>query len=510
MARLVILFLLVGALFSSCHESISNPNKELTLEYFSGLSDGRYTLKAEVIRKKIYDFIRQDGIALSADRQVREYYKAEMPLIWVDREGVRPQADTLLSIIRKAENNGVSTRMLRVTQISDDIECLRNLNIVDGDEDINVVMARVEYNLTRAYLRYTTCLRFGLVNPDHLYNNLEKDEADTLNPRYLQLSDLRVERPDRVFYSMAIGKAFNGGISEFVTSIMPKGQLYDRLLERLNDGNLSASEKIKTLCNIERCRWRLKAFPDRESLRRYVEVNIPSYSLRAADADSVMTMRVVCGAIRHKSPLLSSRITRMDINPQWIVPKSIAKGFIGNIGYMRRMGMFVYDRKLGKLPVEHASYEKMMAGEQFIIQAGGPKNSLGRIIFRFDNNFSVFLHDTSSPHVFSRASRAVSHGCIRVEKPYELALFVYGKHDAEIEDRLEYSMTVDFGEEKDTIDVKPVNKKRLIRSLPVKPAVPIFISYYTIYFDAAGQLVDYNDIYGYDEALAGQLKPFVD
>lgn len=65
-----------------------------------------------------------------------------------------------------------------------------------------------------------------------------------------------------------------------------------------------------------------------------------------------------------------------------------------------------------------------MNGGQYIIQAGGPKNSLGRIIFRFDNNFSVFLHDTSSPWVFQRERRTVSHGCVRVEKPYELALFL--------------------------------------------------------------------------------------
>ena len=90
------------------------------------------------------------------------------------------------------------------------------------------------------------------------------------------------------------------------------------------------------------------------------------------------------------APLLASKITRMDVNPQWIVPKSISKGFWGNYAYMHQWGMFVFDNRKGKLAPEEVSPLKIAQGEQYIIQAGGPKNSLGRIIFRFDNGFSVF------------------------------------------------------------------------------------------------------------------------
>ena len=153
-----------------------------------------------------------------------------------------------------------------------------------------------------------------------------------------------------------------------------------------------------------------------------------------------------------------------------------------------------------------------MEGEQYIVQAGGPKNSLGRIIFRFDNGFSVFLHDTSSPWLFQRTYRALSHGCVRVEKPYELAIFLLKDKDEKLEDKLKYSMTVEFVNDNDSIAKQKkvkIDRKRIINSLSVKPAVPLVITYYTIYFNNKGELIEYQDVYGYDKVLADKLDPFV-
>ena len=95
------------------------------------------------------------------------------------------------------------------------------------------------------------------------------------------------------------------------------------------------------------------------------------------------------------------------------------------------------------------------------------------------------------------------------EKPYELALFMIGKDDEELADRLKYSMTVDFINDRDSLAKRGINSKRLVSSIPVRPAVPLFITYYTIYYGSNGQLADYQDIYGYDEALEEKLKPFM-
>lgn len=494
--------------FCSCHDEVNNPYKELTLEAFSDLKVSEYKLNSHKIRNHIDKLIKGDGAPYSMDKRVRQYYADRKPFIWINRLGVRSNADTLLGVIQKAGYHGLSTRMLRVSQIEKDIKAIRNLDVIDSDDDINMIMARLEYNLTRAYFRYSVGQNFGFVNPDYLYNHHEVCYSDSVSVKYTPLSDLSARRADDAFYAHAVSKALSDSLPQFLVSVVPSGKLYEQLLARLNDETLTDEERLKTHCNIERCRWRFKNVLNSIQYDKYVVVNIPSFSLRAVSGDSVMTMRVGCGTTTHKTPLLTSNITRMDVNPQWIVPQSIAKGIAHRYGYMHKMGMFVYDKKKGKLPPESISYSKIMSGEQHIIQEGGPNNSLGRIIFRFNNNFSVFLHDTSSPWLFQKSQRDISHGCVRVERPLDLALFLLGDANKKNEEKLRYSMTVDLVDE-DGKRNNDIDKSLLVNSVEVKPSVPLYITYYTVYYNAKGRLVDYADVYGYDDVLIDQLAPFI-
>ena len=510
MLRYVFISLLTFLIFSSCHEKVGRPNQDFTLDAFSKFGDERFRFDIHEIRKNIVRLIDEDNVRADIKRQVRKYYLDGNSFIWIDRNGIYRRADSLFSVISMASKYGLSERMIRIFQIGKDLELMHNLDVDGTENKINAVAARLEYNLTRAYFCYSSYIRFGIINPDYFYNNLEKYEVDSVTTKFRRLSELHVERPDSAFYALAVTKAFNDSVCEFVATLHPRNKLYYKLLERLNDKRLSNENRFKVLCNIERCRWRLKNLSGKAAFSRYAEVNIPSFSLRAINGDNVLQMRVGCGTLKNKTPLLFSQITRMDINPQWIVPKSISKGFIGDFAYMHRMGMFVFDKKKGKLPPEQIEYEKVMNGEQYVVQAGGPKNSLGRIIFRFDNSFSVFLHDTSSPWIFQRERRAVSHGCVRVEKPYEFAKFLLGDIDEKTDEKLKYSMTVKLVNDNDSLKKRNIDKKKLINSLYVKPSVPLFISYYTIYYGNDSQLVDYQDVYGYDEALAEHLKPYME
>ena len=143
-------------------------------------------------------------------------------------------------------------------------------------------------------------------------------------------------------------------------------------------------------------------------------------------------------------------------------------------------------------------------------QEGGKGNSLGRIIFRFDNNFSVYLHDTSSPGAFSRDNRGASHGCVRVQRPFDLAVFLLDEKDEDVLDKINYSMTTDLKasvvKNEDGSGAKPVDKKRIINSLPVEPHVPVFISYFTMYPDKDGTMREYPDVYGYDRHMGTFLN----
>jgi len=148
-----------------------------------------------------------------------------------------------------------------------------------------------------------------------------------------------------------------------------------------------------------------------------------------------------------------------------------------------------------------------------VAQEGGAGNSLGRIIFRFPNNFSVFLHDTSSPGAFGRDNRGVSHGCVRVQRPFDLAVFMMEKDSDEwLLDKLRISMGMkpetDRGRELlDELDPGEPTPK-LVRYQQVSPRVPIIITYYTIFRAPDGTLQYYPDVYGYDKAIGEAMKTY--
>ena len=144
------------------------------------------------------------------------------------------------------------------------------------------------------------------------------------------------------------------------------------------------------------------------------------------------------------------------------------------------------------------------------MQRGGKGNALGRIIFRFDNDYSIYLHDTSSPAVFANRNRIVSHGCIRVERPYDLAVFMLADKDERVMEKMKYSIAVDLSNEGGEADDRPaIDKSKLLHSLSVKPTVPLFITYYTLYPNADGVMTGYDDIYGFDPVIYAKIQNFI-
>jgi murein L,D-transpeptidase YcbB/YkuD len=151
------------------------------------------------------------------------------------------------------------------------------------------------------------------------------------------------------------------------------------------------------------------------------------------------------------------------------------------------------------------------SGEYLVIQEGGEGNALGRIIFRFDNALSIYLHDTSSRDVFALEDRGVSHGCVRVERPYDLALFVMGERGSKVAERIGYSIRADvsaLGKPRDQLTdqqlevLDTLRRDMLIGSVKVEPTVPVYILYYTLYPDKDGSIEEFRDVYGYDKVIA--------
>lgn len=503
---LVLVFALAG-----CKETQPNSNRGLDLEYYSPLVNEGLTINSVTIRGLMDSLMRNDTDRHQADIHTRRYYRNEGDFLWITRHGVDARADSLLAYLSTVGEMGFDKHKFYVDEIEHDLRLLRHLELGEGNPQINQVLARLEYRLTKSYLRYAVGQRFGFMNPTYVLNRV-----DTLAPnpydtivrpvRYRGLFDVKMAHADDAFYALAFRKIRRDSVAPFLHSVQPNNPIYYQLKKRLDElkmaGRLTKAMRAKLLCNMERCRWRQEDNPWQH--QKYVMVNIPSFHLMAVDHQDTLSMRIGCGADKTKTPLLNSRIHLMQLNPDWYMPRSIVLHdmvrHLGNRAYFKSRNYYIREVSTGKeVDVGNVNRAMLLSGAYGVAQRGGKGNALGRIIFRFDNNFSVYLHDTNSKGVFGREDRGVSHGCVRVEKPYELAVFLLAEKRQKLMDQIKYSMTAD------TL----ADKKLTIKSVKVNPQVPLFIAYYTLYPMAGGRMVEYPDVYGYDKVIYGMLRKYL-
>ena len=228
--------------------------------------------------------------------------------------------------------------------------------------------------------------------------------------------------------------------------------------------NRTAEEQIrKIVLNLERWR-RLPA----DLGERHILVNIAGFRLDAVeDGRSVLDMKVIVGQRHTRTPVLSSAIETVVLNPSWYVPTSIASKEIWPKGrsYLRNNG-----------------FQVMPGGK--LRQKPGPNNSLGQVKFQFPNRFGVYLHDTPADSLFDRAVRALSHGCVRVERPEELAAWVL--QDAPAWGPEAIQDVIDSGRE---------------RAVKLPEPIPVHIGYWTAWADEAGTLRFGPDVYDEDDKI---------
>lgn len=228
------------------------------------------------------------------------------------------------------------------------------------------------------------------------------------------------------------------------------------------------------VAQLERSMERLRWLP--ESLgARYVEVDIPAFELAVVEGGvPVLGMRVVGGRADWPTPVFSARMNAVVLAPYWNVPPSIAALEVlprarRDPGYLARQHMV-----------------RLSGGR--IRQEPGPWNALGGMKFVFPNPYNVYLHDTPERQLFARPLRAFSHGCIRIEKPMELALYVLGADTAWTAERVRAG--IDAGVE---------------RTVPLAAEIPVHVLYRTAWVDSAGAVQFRDDLYGHDARLAAVL-----
>lgn len=239
--------------------------------------------------------------------------------------------------------------------------------------------------------------------------------------------------------------------------------------------NVPVGERIRQImANMERWRW-LPAELDKDR----VQVNIAAAVLTVFDGDApVMSMKAVTGRPGDETPMLVSSIHSIVFNPPWNVPSSIATKELwpkerANPGYLKRNGFRVIDTGDGGKRLQQAS----------------ERSALGRYKFDFDNPFAVYLHDTPAQAGFAKFDRLASHGCVRLEKPADLA-------------KLLMKGTPEWTPE--TIDTT-VAAGKTIRAKLGAP-VSVYLLYWTAFANQAGQVGFRDDPYRWDGTLAAKIE----
>ena len=288
----------------------------------------------------------------------------------------------------------------------------------------------------------------------------------------------------------------------------------------INGLNMTFAEYINKIdVNLERLRW----VPLKSLGRKFIRVNVADMTLKAYKNDTVaLTMKVCVGRPLNMTPLLQSKIFELVINPTWTVPSSIIIKEIAvkaskNISYFERNHIRVYLQGAEidptsvdwtKINIRHQPYK--------MVQDSGSKNSLGRIKFNFKNPFSVYLHDTNLKSAFKHHDRAVSHGCVRVEKPVELVNFCFAdlppvyntqilKNNL-IKDKIRHSIDLKVISQngKDQLKSNPTSMK--IKRVELNPSIPIVMDYQTCFINLKGKIMFREDIYKLDSLMNKQLE----
>mgnify|MGYP002624232790 CR=1 FL=1 len=473
-----------------------------------------YALDTLQMTQNMEQVLKADTSRWAADKIVKKYYQEKEQFedapLWFSRMGVTSDADSLLAYLRReAPRNGLDTLAFFVPQIAADLSVVRSLAFDSLGVSINEVLPRLDYYLSKAYVRYTAGMHYGFVRPDRLFNHLYMKPDSS---GYAHLFDYEVKAPD---YEEALQHLTADDRDDYLRLGRPSSPVYRTLQNRLTVSK-SADERRLLALNMERSRWQVK---QPEELDRRVVVNIPAQQLWAVSPDSSLNMRICCGAKSTKTPLLISQISHVQVNPEWVIPFNIVKTDVarhgGDSAYFARNRYDIIDRQTGDtLNPRHVSSELLSSGRLRVSQRGGAGNSLGRIVFRFQNNFSVYLHDTNNPAAFNRDRRTVSHGCVRVEYPFELACFLMPDIDERTTDQLRISMDIepltDEGRtylEEHADDPQP---HRIITYRKLSPAVPVYLIYYTAYPNPeTGEIEQWPDLYGYDAALQQDMKYYL-
>lgn len=491
-----------------------------------------------------------DSIRLSVLPIVESFYRGtDYKNVWSRNEEWLPLADSLFNFISNIQAYGLYPADYHYR----DIEIIKNKLANDSVAKKDATFwTKVDLLLTDGFMQITKHLKQGRLLPDSL--SLSADSAltdkffaknlkdvletnslvnvlQTLEPVHVGYAELKKGLPgflntmDRRVYtyitypnkdSLALLKSLEKRFQEdglaIPTQVLPDSIQFSELIKKVQkakglhvDGKISLTlVKKLNLTGIERFKRiaitldRYKQLPERLP-DVYIWVNLPAYNLQLRDHDSVViNSKTIVGKPSTRTPALNSNITDMVTYPQWTIPNSIIKkdvlpGLKKSPAYLAKKGFSLVNLKGETIDPYTVNWQKYSLGIPYkVVQGSGDDNALGILKFNFNNPYNVYLHDTNQRYLFKNSTRALSHGCVRVQEWEQLAFYIARNDSIHLKtgDSLSYNT--------DSIKTWLMNKER--RRIIVKNKIPIFIRYFTCE-GKDGKITFYDDVYGEDKML---------
>ena len=548
MKNYFVLLLTTIVIINACNRSPKQKPKQVVLVTHPELINEKVS---ELITKRLGKDPSQTLIiandTLFATKFIIDFYKQKkFNVCWIDKGILRKQGYTLLNIIYKAHEYGLIPDDYHYHKIDSLIKTAKD----SVTRRFNAVkISEADLLLTDAFLTFAVHINKGRLNPDSLTrewkasqldtsivsildsaftNNYIRAAIDSLEPKNIPYQNFKLalknfktefknsdwdslqsKESDSITFKDRLKKRliashdyfeeFDGSDSIKLLKAIKNFQCRHKLIEDGKIGKLTFKALQRTKqdyirqieLNMERWRWKN---PPKD--KQFVWVNIPKYEMHVIEEDTVvMRSRVIVGSLKTTTPLLKSTIRYFLIYPYWTVPLSIATKEILPIlkrdtSYLRRKNFEVLDRNNNVVttPINWKIYNKNYFPWK-LRQSIGEDNSLGILKFNFYSKYGVYMHDTDNRRLFNREMRALSHGCIRLEKFIDFAKFLIR------DDSLNYpvdSLMLDLLEEKQ-------------KYIYIKHPIPIYINYFTAEVDETNALYYFIDVYKHDEKMLKAL-----
>jgi L,D-transpeptidase YcbB len=467
--RLQMLPFLVAAI-SSCH-------------HFSGNTfSGDVPSSADVQKIALIDSSSAHFDSLRNGMLVHQFYlKHHFVPVWWEHKKPSARADSMLNIIRSIREYGLLPQHYHSLE-------LQKL-LYDSVFDDNIVR-KTDMLFTDAFLAIFKDLKYGRMAFNESHADSIRTAADSVAlvnlTRSIRTNDIRtiLEEQEPRYLQYVMLKA---ALRRMLRSDSLDGHAFWR--GDLMDTSKAGSQILSLEINMDR--WRRET----SASGRHILVNIPGCYLELTENDSVsFQSRVIVGTDKNQTPVLDGLIRSFIIYPYWNVPRSIAVNEI--LPQVKRDSLYIRNHHYevintaGEVVIPDSVNWNVLHRNNFpytIRQKEGLHNALGLIKFWFNNPYAVFLHDTNARLLFERKKRALSHGCVRVERAMELGRYLVKGNDVVSPEDLDQYLEFE--------------KQLTIR---VTEPIPVYLRYLTCAW-RNGTVEFYDDIYGEDKAAFDRI-----